>query len=210
MSQEQSGTLKVSRFNMAAAIHNRRGVIGSFAWGLADQKTSANPEDQWGLYDNTGFAQAWPAPSTAPLSVTSGKRTIVTDLIQRLNVADRIDAAYKPQNMLDARRAKPRNAITTAATGWISGGNTYLYAEPRGLGFSATAIGTSFVATSSTSVEDRIPVAGATYCQGRWSCWQAPRRGPSVSTLTGTTHRMSTSRHQRRRLARTARRFRSR
>jgi len=168
VSQNQSDALKASRFNMVTAIHNRRGVIGSFIWGLADQKTSANPEDQWGLFDNTGFAQTWPAASTAPLSVTSGKRTVVTDLLQRITVADRMEATYETQNLLNAVQAKPRNVGTTAASGWLAGGNTSQFSDGRGLGFTATAIGTSFIAGGAMAggTAHLIPVAAATYYRG--------------------------------------------
>lgn len=152
---------QTARFNAVAALHNRRGIKGSFLWALADQKTSTNPEDQWGVWDNTGYAApAFPGASTAPLSITAGKRSAMTDTLPRFTVADRIETAYVPPNLLSALQARPRNSNTTAGTGWVSGTNTYLYAEPRGLGFSAVAAGTSFVATSPAT---SVPLAAATY-----------------------------------------------
>lgn len=165
--QSVSGSVQTSRFSAVAAVHNRRGVIGSFVWALADQKTSANPEDQWGVWDNTGYAApAFPGASTAPLSVSSGKRTSLTNLLPTFVVADRFETAYRPQNILSAVQARPRNSATLAGTGWLGGSNTYLYSEPRGLGFSATAIGTSFAAISMNTAW-RVPVTGATYYQGK-------------------------------------------
>lgn len=165
--QSISPTLQAARYQAIAAIHNRRGLIGSFVWALADQKTSSNPEDQWGVWDNTGYvAGAFPAASTAPLSVVNGKRTGLTSLLPTFTVADKFELTYKSQNLLTPAQARPRNNATLAGTGWLGGANTYLYAEPRGLGFSATATGTSFAATSMANTW-RVPVIGATYYQGK-------------------------------------------
>lgn len=158
---------QVARYQAVASIHNRRGLIGSFVWALADQKTSSNPEDQWGVWDNTGYvAGAFPAASTAPLSTTAGRRVNLSTLLPTFGIADRFEATYKPQNLLSPTQAKPRNNATLQGTGWLGGSNTYLYAEPRGLGFSATATGTSFAATSMNG-SWRIPVVGATYYRGK-------------------------------------------
>jgi hypothetical protein len=161
--QSVTTSVQAARFAAVAAIHNRRNVMGSFAWALADQKTSTDPEDQWGIWDNTGYSgPAFPDTSTAALSVTSGRRTAMTDVLPTFNVAQRVEAPYESPNLLSPIQARSANANSTAATGWLSGPNTYLYADPRGIGFSATVAGTSFVATSMRP-EWRVSVTGGAY-----------------------------------------------
>jgi hypothetical protein len=157
-SQNLSGGTQTARYSALSAIHNRRGIIGSFVWALADQDTVSS--NQWGVWDNTGFGPAFPAASTTPLSVTSGQRTGLTGVFPAFNVNERVDAGYRPSNLLTAIQARPRNVSTPATSGWTTGANTYFYAESRGLGFSATATGTTL---TSTTPATSIPVSASTY-----------------------------------------------
>lgn len=153
-SQDQSQGNITARYTAMAALHNRPGVIGSLAWALADQSTTTS--NKWGVWDNTGFTQpVFPSPvGSTPLSTTSGKRTYITDVLRAsFNIADAPTTPYAQPNLLTALQARPVNTTT----GWVVGANTFLFTDGRGLGFSATAAGTTQVSTT------KQPVASATY-----------------------------------------------
>ncbi|MCX2713130.1 hypothetical protein [Mycolicibacterium sp. J2] len=59
-------------------LHNLPGVLGSIVWGLADQGTT--DADRVGIWDNTGFV-----PDVSPLSVSTGQRTSLTDLLREFH-----------------------------------------------------------------------------------------------------------------------------
>lgn len=158
VNQAETAGQQTTLIRAAIDIHNRRHVLGSFVWALADQDTVTT--NQWGIWDNTGYAQTFPAASTAPLSTTAGKRTAITDLRTGLVVADAPDV-YKPPNMLGPIQARVRNSSTGAVTGWAGLSNTFFYDDPRGLGFSATA--GALTSGVSTTPVTAIPVLGLSY-----------------------------------------------
>lgn len=148
-SQDQSQSAITARYQAAAALHNRRGVIGSLAWALADQSTTNT--NQWGVWDNTGFSQpSWPSSAgSAPLSTTAGQRTYITSVLPTFAVADKPVLPYPSPNLLTAQQARP---VNVASGPWVTGANTYLFSDPRGQGFSATAAGTTQVSASGAPV----------------------------------------------------------
>lgn len=140
--QSLSSGTQSARYAAIAAIHNRSDVLGSFVWALADQ--SATTSQKFGVWDNTGFAQTFPAAPTAPLSVTAGRRATLTALLPTFLIANRLPTSYVGPNLLTPNQARPR-LVTESGSGWNDGANTFQFADERGLGFSATAAGTTSI-----------------------------------------------------------------
>jgi hypothetical protein len=150
-----SDATRTLRYQNVAALHNRPGIKGSFLWALADQNTANT--DNWGVWDNTGFAQVIPAASTSPLSVTAGKRTAMTNVLPTFIVSDKIIEPYRQRNVLNPVQARPRNSNVSTLVGWQTSANTALASDTRGLGFTAIADGNSLISTRLDSAPAVVP-----------------------------------------------------
>jgi hypothetical protein len=151
--QSESESEAVARFASVAQLHNRPGILGSFVWGLADQKTSATPDMQYGVWDNTGYVAG-----ATPLSITAGRRTYLTDALRAFSI-DQVPGRHVEQNLLNPIQARPRQA----SYGWVSAGNAIIGASTdRGLTVQANGAGDVSV-THATPTGQRPVVAGAYY-----------------------------------------------
>lgn len=173
--QSEAGGIQTARFSALMALHARGPVMGSFVWALADQKTSASPVDQWGVWDNTGYALG-----ISPLSLTSGKRASLTVILSRFSVGSRIEETFKNPDLLNALQSSAKNVSSTTNSGWVAGTNTSLIADARGIGFSANAIGTTFIATAGNIPVHNFAVKPNTYYEVE-ADFQAATTGRTVS-----------------------------
>jgi hypothetical protein len=148
--QDQTTGAQTARYVAMAGMHNRAGILGSFLWALADQGTATT--SQYGVWDNTGFAgPAFPAASTAPLSVTSGKRTNMTNILPTFNRTDTPATPYRAPNDLSPIQSRPLNLVSGNVYGWVVGANTSISAGSHGLAIAATGIGATLAGTSATN-----------------------------------------------------------
>ena len=109
-------------FENVAALRNRQGILGAIVWALADQGVANSLK--YGVWDNTGFI-----PAAAPLSLTAGKRTYLTDrltsLFQRSDPAPR----YEPPELLTEVQIRP----SLYDFGWVDAGDAAVDSHPLGL-----------------------------------------------------------------------------
>lgn len=159
--QDRSGADQTARFTAVSGLHNRQDVLGSLLWALADQSVTA--ANEFGVWDNTGYVAG-----VSPLSVTTGRRTAMTDVLSEFNIFEKPDYPYIAPNLVPPKTARARNSTA----GWAVGANTYTYNDERGLGFSATASGTTSVGTTPTTT---MAITGSTWYRS------------SVEVLAGTT-----------------------
>lgn len=131
-SQSMTTAQQTARYTDMAAIHNRPGMMGTFLWALADQDTVST--NQWGLWDNTGFGPAYPAASTAPLSVTAGKRAAMTDTL----------ASFLPDTLVALPYVAP-NMVTRLS--WADSGNENFSNGSKGLSVAAIIAGNTIAST---------------------------------------------------------------
>jgi hypothetical protein len=152
VNQAQTTAEQTARYKAYADLHNREGVVGSFLWALADQSTAST--DQWGVWSNTGFGPAWPATSTTALSLTSGKRTALTDVLPRFHVQDPPTTVYRFPELLSGIMQHP----STQPWGWLPG-NATVASNARGLALTAS---TSADMSAETAPASAVPVVAGT------------------------------------------------
>lgn len=152
---DQSSDDRTALYTAAMQLHNRPGVLGSFAWALADQGgADSSPNKQSGIWDNTGYTMnnfSTGGNSTAPLSTSSGQRTDATTVIAQMALQDAPPAwQYEQPNLLSAEQSRP----LLDPPHWSPDANSSVYADTTtglGLAMKSVNVGTIVAALSSTT-----------------------------------------------------------